>query len=291
MPGTDDRYGPDPQIPVHISIAIAVFIAIALYNFIELNVLIFGTFKIRRGLYFWSLVVATWGVALWSLGYLVKNFRLADAPLVYCLLIPPGWCAMVTGQSLVLYSRLHLLLYNRTHLRLVLGMIIFDALVLHIPTIVIAVGATSSRTGIVMWIGLYQVYEKIHVTVFFVQELLISSIYITASVGYFRLGSTLGKKTGSTMRRLILVNAMVIALDITILVLEFMGHYEIQTAYKGMAYSIKLKVEFGILNDLVRNAKSVSCLNYHSGSHSCSPSPETPLQPTDFRLTACDTIN
>jgi hypothetical protein len=40
-------------------------------------------------------------------------------------------------------------------------------------------------------------------------------------------------------------------LDITILGLEYSGLYVIQTAYKALVYSIKLKFEFSILNKLV----------------------------------------
>jgi hypothetical protein len=53
------------------------------------------------------------------------------------------------------------------------------------------------------------------------------------------------------LRRLIIVNIVVILLDITILGLEYADLYQLQTAYKGMAYSLKLKLEFKILNDLV----------------------------------------
>lgn len=57
------------------------------------------------------------------------------------------------------------------------------------------------------------------------------------------------------INHLLWVNVVVVALDTTILVLEYRGHYNIQTAYKGMAYSAKLKLEFSILNDLVNFAR------------------------------------
>jgi hypothetical protein len=46
-----------------IAMTIGAFTAIAWYNSIELNVLIWMTFKRRRGLYFYSLLGASWGVA------------------------------------------------------------------------------------------------------------------------------------------------------------------------------------------------------------------------------------
>lgn len=52
-----------------------------------------------------------------------------------------GWYCMVTGQSLVLYSRLHLVVRRR--LRWVLGMIILNAIVLHGGTTVLVFGVST----------------------------------------------------------------------------------------------------------------------------------------------------
>ncbi|RYP32665.1 hypothetical protein DL768_011130 [Monosporascus sp. mg162] len=254
MSGSQGGYGRDLSIPFHTSVIIATFIGIALYNVIELNVIILRTFKHRRGLYFCSFVVATWGIVPWCLGYLIKGFRLASGTTLYAVFISIGWCAMVTGQSLVLYSRLHLVLLNRLYLRLVLAMIIFDAVILHIPTIVMGFGTQSNNPGI--WLVLYPIYEKVEVTIFFVQELVISSLYIMCTVKFFRNERFLGKRVGRMWHHLIFVNALVIALDVTLLGLEYGNQHYIQTAYKGMVYSVKLKVEFSILNDLVNIAKS-----------------------------------
>jgi len=255
MSSSDGGYGRNPSIPFHISLIIVTFIGIALYNVIELNIIILNTFKTRRCLYFWSFVVATWGIPLWSLGYLVKDFRLVNGYMLYSTFIAIGWCAMVTGQSFVLYSRLHIILQNWTYLRLVLAMIIINAVVLHVPTIVIGFGANSNDPGV--WLKLYPIFEKIEVTIFFLQELFISSLYIIYTTKYFRKhGAILGKKMGTMKQHLIWVNVLVIALDITILALEYGGYYDIQTVYKGMVYSVKLKLEFGILNDLANVTKA-----------------------------------
>jgi hypothetical protein len=50
---------------------------------------------------------------------------------------------------------------------------------------------------------------------------------------------------------LLLINVVVIILDIPILILEDTGLYDLQTAYKSFVYSVKLKMEFRILNQLV----------------------------------------
>lgn len=58
------------------------------------------------------------------------------------------------------------------------------------------------------------------------------------------------------MRDLILVNVLIIILDITLVTAECLHHYEIQTTYKSLVYSIKLKLEFAILNQLVYVCRS-----------------------------------
>lgn len=64
---------------------------------------------------------------------------------------------------------------------------------------------------------------------------------------------------------LIAVNILVIFLDITILSLEYANQYRLQTAYKAMAYSIKLKLEFSILNTLVNITREHGSYSSSSG--------------------------
>jgi hypothetical protein len=102
---------------------IVCFVAIALYNVAELIFIIFATFKKRRGLYFWSFLVSTCGIGLYSIGFLLKDMSLSSQSIFYVTLIVVGWSSMVTGQSVVLYSRLHLVLRKPKKLRLVLIMV------------------------------------------------------------------------------------------------------------------------------------------------------------------------
>ena len=172
---------------------------------------------------------------------------------------------MVTGQSLVLYSRLHLIFWNQFWLRAVLAMIITNVVVMHIPIIILMYGANSSAEN--TWVHPYQVYEKIQVTVFFCQELVISAIYIKACSSFFGTEGLLYRKGVRTMRKhLLFVNVVIILLDIPILALEFLDYYDYQTAYKAIVYSIKLKLEFDLLNRLVEVAKGNDTLDSQSGN-------------------------
>ena len=232
-------------------IIVIVFLSLAMYNVVELTFIIWGTFKRHSGLYFWSFLCASWGIPFYCVGFLVKYYTSASLGYLAATLILAGWIAMVTGQSMVLWSRLHLVLRNRFRLKMVLWMIICDGIICHGAITPMVYGSFSSSPGI--WVKPYSIMEKIQVTIFFIQEIIISGIYIFETTKLLRLEQTVGNRKSSRrlMNHLIFVNILIILLDITILGLEYANQYEYQTAYKGFVYSTKLKLEFTILNRLV----------------------------------------
>lgn len=257
----DEGNNLNSQIPTSVTYVVTSVLSIALYNVIELTFLLFFTFKRRAGLYFWSFLFSSWGIAVYAVGLILKDFHIADnIPAFYATLIVFGWCAMVTGQSLVLYSRLHLIVRRRIILRSVLAMIIVNAIILHIPTIVLCYGANSADFQ--RFVFPYAVLERIQVTLFFVQESIISTLYLYYMSKLFYMGGTLSEAHGQAGRRLMLhliyMNLGVLGLDVCVLVLEFTGRYASQTAAKGLIYSVKLKLEFNILNRLVDVARRAS---------------------------------
>lgn len=44
-------------------------------------------------------------------------------------------------------------------------------------------------------------------------------------------------------------------MDISLVITECIHHYEIQTTYKSLVYSVKLKLEFAVLNQLLYVAR------------------------------------
>lgn len=62
---------------------------------------------------------------------------------------------------------------------------------------------------------------------------------------------TLHGNTRRTMWQLFTVNAFIIALDLTMLVMEYAGALVFQQTFKGAAYAIKLKMEFAVLGKLI----------------------------------------
>jgi hypothetical protein len=233
------------------------FAAIAIYNVIELTFIIIATFKRRRGLYFWSFVVATWSIAVYVLGFIFKFFSIIPERMISVTMIALGWCGMVTGQSVVLYSRLHLVVRDYKILRSVLAMIITDALICHIPIVVLVYGSNSDNPA--PFVKPYSIYEKVQITIFFIQEVFISGLYVWATwTALEPAGTILAKDLRKAMKHLIWINVIIIFLDLTVLATEYSGHYEVQVLYKGALYSTKLKLEFRILNQLVSLTKTRS---------------------------------
>lgn len=240
--------GVDVSLPILMTMG--AFFTISFYNVIELNIILFATFKQRAGLYFWSFVIATWGIAIHSIGFMLKFFNLVSAWAVPVTIVAIGFPAMVIGQSLVLYSRLHLVVRDTKRIRWILYLIIFNAIFFDIPTTILAYGVNSPESA--HFLNVYIIYDKIQIAIFFVQEAVISIVYIYETVRLLGPGGDLNRKPlRQLLTHLLLVNLVVLIFDITLLSIQYAGDYEIQVTYKAAAYSIKLKLEFSVLNRLV----------------------------------------
>ncbi|KAI9860067.1 MAG: hypothetical protein M1824_003305 [Vezdaea acicularis] len=235
--------------------AISAFTAVAWFNVIELNLQIFLTFKRHRGLYFWSLLISSWGVVLHALGFILKFFNKAE--IWFCVsLITVGWYAMVTGQSVVLYSRLHLVVRDHRILRGVLIMICVDAFCFHIPTTVLTFGSNRPQRDdlTTSFTNAFSYMERIQMTAFCTQEFIISGLYVWATLKLLK--PIYHGRTRKVMTHLIWINVIIVILDIVLLVMEYKNYYEIQATLKAMVYSIKLKLEFAVLNQLMTLANA-----------------------------------
>ncbi|TLD04135.1 hypothetical protein PgNI_11176 [Pyricularia grisea] len=272
----------NPPIGIDAKVSM-IFLSVALYNVFELLFIIYTTFKRRSGLYFWSFIVSTVCIIPYSVGFLLKFFaNRHDLSMVFAAVVYFGWCGMVTGQSFVLWSRLHLVMYDRRRQRAVLIMIIVDAIICHGGVSVLIFGVNSQNPK--QFVKPYAIFERIQLTIFSVQELIISSLYIyetamllrrakdnprqsgcdnnTSSSGTMSSGSG-GEEEGRNLGRigyatwrcvlthLVYISILIILLDAPLLALQYADLYGIQTSYKGLLYSVKLKLEFTILNRLI----------------------------------------
>ncbi|KAJ5924149.1 hypothetical protein N7466_008336 [Penicillium verhagenii] len=241
---------------VALGIAVIAFMSIALYNALELSVLIPLSFRRYNSLYFWALLISTvLGVIPATIGPSLEFFNLS--PLWLSLTLSNiGFVCMVPNQSVVLYSRLHLVSQNPTVLSMVRWLVIAGGFVV-IPTIVMNFGS-SYRPQESSWTSGFNVLERLQLTWFATQEMCISSIYIWETIQLIRLSPKEDKRRHKILYELIAINVAAICMDISLLVLEYLGFYYTQVIFKATVYSVKLKLEFAVLGMLVSIVRSHS---------------------------------
>ncbi|KAK2616635.1 hypothetical protein QQS21_000458 [Conoideocrella luteorostrata] len=223
---------------------------ISLYNTIELNIITLSTFKNWKGLYFWSLLTAANGIALHSIGYALPNFFSVKNPAIFIPFVAVGWGSMVIGQSLVLFSRLHLLGHHFSRLKPLLAFIVINGAGFELVMIVFLAIGTSWQDK-ARWGPIIATFEKVEVTVFFLQEIGLSALYIKACFSIFNVNGVRGGTSQTMRQHLLWVNVFVVLISLTVLLLQYFDLFTLQIAYKSFAYSVKLKAEIWILSKLV----------------------------------------
>ncbi|KAK2057289.1 integral membrane protein [Colletotrichum caudatum] len=239
------------------TIAITCLATAGMYNVLEIYVLIFTTFRRRSGRYFWSLLVANTGILFHACGSLGRFLQPTRTPIPGAF-AHVGWYCMVTGQSVVLWSRLHLVIYNRTTIRLVLAMIVSSVLLVHVPQTVLFAGVWATNDPV--WTGRFKICEKVSLLVFTLQETTITGIFVRAGFRNLKgLFEFKAREARVLLSFLIAMFALVFLLDVGLVILEYMGLFVFQTSSKPIVYSIKLKVEFAVLQKLLAFTKMKSC--------------------------------
>jgi hypothetical protein len=157
-------------------VSFLVFTGMAWFNAIELLCTIFLSFKRWTGRYFYCLIIASLGVLLYQTHVFLMIFQPNVNTYANLTSLNVGW-TMVTGQSLVLWSRLHLVCRSRLKLNLLKWMIIVDGLVLHLVNYGLTMAAIQN--GVLDAADkAFAASEKATVALFTLQELIISSVYL-----------------------------------------------------------------------------------------------------------------
>ncbi|KFY64901.1 hypothetical protein V496_02931 [Pseudogymnoascus sp. VKM F-4515 (FW-2607)] len=219
---------------------IVVGTSLAIYNALELIILAFGTFKRYNSVYFKSFLASSIGIIPYSIGLLFKSLGiLRDFRGTYrwisLVLITTGW------RKILQYTK---------------WMIIINSIILFIPTTVVEFGAFGDLDTD-NFATAYNIMEKIQITGFFIQEVILSSIYIVEAMKIFR--ASLHHNTRGLMYQLTLINIIVIIMDMGLLAMEYASLFLVQAISKGVFYSIKLKLELAILNRLVKFNPPLNC--------------------------------
>ncbi|KAJ3273793.1 hypothetical protein HDV01_003920 [Terramyces sp. JEL0728] len=203
-------------------------------------------FNSGKSLYFKSMMISNIGIFLFSVGFLILFNSLL--PVLYPLIILTiGWYGMITGFSTVLYSRLFLIVSNKNVIRRCKYMIIMNVILFHLPTTVFTFGSNLNGG---LWTEYYGIYESIQITAFFCQEVVLGCIYlkhITKTTNQLKRD----KETKDyVIFHTVWINLFVFLLDILMISIEYMNFYEYQITLKAFLYSLKLKLEFSVLNQL-----------------------------------------
>ncbi|KAI1839568.1 hypothetical protein JX266_014221 [Neoarthrinium moseri] len=265
------------EISMPIAMVIGGFFTLACYNSIEIFIFIFSTFKRKTGLYFWSMLAANTGIVVHAISVLLRFFSLAPN-LPMCAVIDVSWFLIVTGQAAVLYSRLHLVVEDLRKIRWVLIMIIGCFVFIQLPTASLFITTNVGSSVTSSTLTAFNVFERIQVAVFTIQESIISFMYVyEASQGLKLMDVIKGPRVRAVNRELIASCILVVTLDITLMVTEYTNNFQIQTTYKPVVYTIKLKVEALVLNHLI--------LLVQSGTCTCSNLLENSYRPPGMRLT------
>lgn len=236
-------------------IQIIAMFSIGVYNTLETTIVAFNNFKHYQSLYFWSIQIVSQGILMHTIPAMAR-FVFQASNLATSIPFIIRQYTIVTGQAVVLYSRLHLLVSDIRNIRQVLWIIIINTYLLHIPMTIFFFGINNSSKR---FAHPTTVFDRIQLTGFCIQDLIISSIYIYKAVSTLKLMSTIcSRNSRNTIIYLFQINILVVLLDILLLLAKFKLHY-IQVNLKTVVYNIKLKLEFSVLNHLSLTVLPYTC--------------------------------
>ena len=152
-------------------------------------------------------------------------------------------------------------------------MIITNAYILHIPMTVLFFGLNHSDARFARPAA---IFDQVQSTGFYIQDFIISGIYIYKAARAFKIIITLRSRDGrNAIIHLLYINILVVILNVLLLLTEYKLHY-VQVSFKTVVYSIKLKLEFSVLNRLQ--------LLVHTNPYVYQRGPEGQRRPSDRNI-------
>jgi hypothetical protein len=198
-----------------------------------------------------SIFASSWGSIVFAIFQLVLQ-NTPDSKIYGAVFLNIGWVAMVTGFSFVLYSRLNLLNPQPFLMRIILAVILVDALLFHVPVFVTVIVSSIKYTP-ATWKA-YHISSFTEVA-FVVQEIALTTLYI-----YLFLRATRERRhemaTRNVLIQLFVAEFVVLSTDVIVTVLLYAGFYMPRSIIHSFASVLKLKIEFAVLNSLRSYSKS-----------------------------------
>ncbi|KAJ6091588.1 hypothetical protein N7467_003557 [Penicillium canescens] len=247
--------------------------AIGSFMAVEVALSTLNQFKRYRGLYFWSMQIAAWGIVVHGITAQVRYISKASN---ISMAIPfvLGWYCMVQGQAVVLYSRLHLVVSDICHIRWVLWMILANFFILSVPMTALFLCQNLGNNPKCATPA--AIFDRVQVPGFAIQDMVISGIYIREALRALKpIFAMKGRAGRSVIYQLIIINVIVVGLNTTLVVTEFKMHF-ITVSYKTVVYSVELKLEFSILSKLRELTRTYPCV--------CHPGNVSPRVSSDINI-------
>ncbi|KAL8994995.1 MAG: hypothetical protein Q9169_005194 [Polycauliona sp. 2 TL-2023] len=224
--------------------------AMTLLLVVGINVHIHHVFQRRRGVYFWAMQIGSLGCFVDVIALMVRNFVHNSVRVwpLYTLLATVSWAVYTVAQLVVLYSRLHLVMRNeRIQHYVFLSICVFSPILIITDWVVIWASwnpASSHR-----WSVATAIVERIAQLGFSIIEVTINVLYASSLIQTLRLKASVRQRR--VMWDLLGVNALAILLDILNIILVYVNRVGISRPFQTLTYSLKLRLEFIVLNQLM----------------------------------------
>lgn len=245
--------------PAYLILLIAGFFAIACWGGLEVYIITFRIFKSRHSLYYWSICTANTGIVAHATGSMVRLFGVVS-PVPASIVSNLGWWLMTMGQWLVLYSRIHLVVGKKHRLRWILVVVVAVFFTVQVPTSTLFIVSNAHMSQTAGLRQVFHVFEIAQLAIITLLEGAISGLYVYESSRVFsQLQSVQGPRVKTMFRQLLALFVLVVTLDLSLMLTYYTDNFLIETTMKPVIYSIKLKVELFVLNELISLIQAGPC--------------------------------
>jgi hypothetical protein len=218
----------------------------------ELLILVLTTFKRYNRVYVWSILATIIGAVLYATAFLFVNFKSNASPIAIITVLNTGVVASLMGYLIVLWSRLHLVIGHKPRLlKLILALVIFSSLGSAAITFAIGYGLDYRHPK-----SFYvrKLVHSIEGFVFAAQETVISGVYIYQTARFLNSGYAFHIR--GVIGTLIMIQFICIGLDAGFIAISYTKGVRLAGVFQPMAITIKLRLEFVVLNQLKLLVKS-----------------------------------
>jgi hypothetical protein len=200
-----------------------------------------------------SILVVSLGIIVETVSFILHIFILSIQSPAYITIYTIGLITVLTGFSMVLYSRLHLLTQNHRFMRGILMMISIVSILGLAPGVTEMIVLCTGNLALGLRLSDIASYVQI---IFAVQECALSSLYIYFFWGYIndvpeRAKAKIQKEVKATFCLLVMAYGWILMSNVLIYVLDFKKIFLAKDLCFNPVYAIKIEIEFFVLNRLV----------------------------------------